>query len=789
LNQKLSNSNSHQPHNPIKCHSGKSGINRIGCTRPHAINAIPSILHDVFLTEVLIKDAMQAVVSFAREKHLCHVTHKQACELLTLDWPIALGIWQLIDVAHQEHDLLCFRTGALELICRELRGTFYVSNCAFSLQQQISMWLTAHIPMHVWCISCADQGASHGASLVPNSPTVRHPTMRLSVGVHILPAMSDTVNNLDFYNKVPIARNTYTDCLYHILSKALPRRCQIRELHRFIYRYTKTEPEVTMIVNRMSIVSILGLYPLRMKFSERMKGNGYETSANEQTDTVSIGCIVNFDSMVRVCSIYFRKPAAYEGCASCLPDQSLSDSDPKAKTNGNQPLLLFMIQQLLIYQVQLLPALWVSLNNNCNWSDVSDSVARIATRITQLWIKLPSCIENLDIAQSVSVAISGRDRTTFNTMNTRRNTLRDTIRCILDTYKKQMSFDKCSPSFDDRQLIYSTLKEVAAHENGELGSLDRLCGSRASAIIRSCHTDYSKIAQALLCLKQESIQIYYKVMHVLLTMYADLNVIVHQLPETIWAKHITAVNSKWKNVGGIQAHPQAATLLVCTGCHSVKVDYKRQLRVQIRASSEALKSCTAPIDGCVYVTVDDDNERLLCNSHKKKAASVFTDSEHTRQSMYKATTALHCGHFPLSRIHLIGNTVWVGDMQYSICTSCACIMEVGKIGSSKANTNLWKCYSCSDLRSTQSICGVCARTYKNKHQMETMCFYTPDGYDPLIWKSTCTKCAVSYRSLYAASKVEFPFTTDVLHTYAQVSRCQAEYHFFTTRKNTKRNRD
>jgi hypothetical protein len=766
----------------------------------HAVSSIPSILNNMLSTEPLLRVAALSVVSLAHEEYLLQFTLEDACRVLTSNWSVALCDWTercnardrlLESPASYEMQLLRFRISALELVGKSLAsGMFYAFNCTLSLQQQISMWLSAHIPMHVWCASHSHTGDTidKASDTVTHSPVIRHPTMKLSVGVHILPPMLDTVNDLDFYNTMHTgtsAMRKTTNCLYHVLSKALPRRCQIRELSRFIRRYAEAYPQVTMLIDRMAIISILGLYPTRMVFTDRMQGTGYETRPDDAPESAAHIC--DFRTMLEVCAKYYTKP---QGTADNTGSNSYFAENSTTSPRGvsKQPLLLFMIQQLLMYQVQLVPALWVNLNNNCEWTSVRESVDRVASQIrAKLVVHSPF---ELCIVDFVSNIISARDRTRFSTTQVHRRSLRCTIGNILDVYKTQVNSMSSSA---DLHSIYSTMSSVSNDDAGAMGTLDRLNGrtrTHVSSILRSCHGSAEEgLYNSLLLLKQDSVDDYHTAMHVFMTLYADLSISVYQLPDTIWAKQLMAIDSKWERLGGIKSNPQASTLLVCTGCHKVKVDYHAH-RGYVNKGTRALQ--TAPITGCVYVTVDEDNNRLMCNSYKKKVANNFTDQRVASISAtFKNTTMLHCGSFALSRIHLVGNAVWVNDVQYSICTGCACITE---ICTQDNNTHI-TCPSCTHThtqtrgytRSPTCMCSVCDRVYRISVKLTTLCFYTPDDDSPLLWLPVCAKCTTAYKSM-CAKTTHRVFTTAELNAYDKLAKCQAEYKFYTNGASQKRSR-
>ena len=119
-----------------------------------------------------------------------------------------------------EAELLYFRIDALQVLVQAVQITSLSTSKVptFTLRQTIVAWLTAHIPAYLYLQAKSQK-----------LPSSRYPTMRLSVGPHLLPDMSGAIQLLDF-NNVFGSKSDMPSAFAHIMSKALPRRCQIREL-------------------------------------------------------------------------------------------------------------------------------------------------------------------------------------------------------------------------------------------------------------------------------------------------------------------------------------------------------------------------------------------------------------------------------------------------------------------------------------------------------------------------------------------------------------------------------
>jgi hypothetical protein len=756
---------------PVACATTASvGVYDGICSISQSIESIPMILNTALRSEPLLAAIVDSIVATAIDDLCATCTRDGACDLLTERWSVMTDTHRV-----QDSDLLRFRVSSFETILAALPLVVFTRNCAFSVQQQVIMWMTAHVPMHIWL-------AAHQAG--GTAPDTRHPVMKLGIGVHTLPHMASIVTDLDFYNFAPLRRaGLPTDYMHHIMSKALPRRCQIRELYRFICDYTKKNNSIAVLFERLLIISILSLYPQRTRLEDRIAGTVC-TRASSHTS-------LRFESVVSICAHFFQ--GAKTNKQSHIPGISAIFG---TNQDGAQSLMFFMIQQLLVYQVQLIPAMRVNLSDGCRWNELSNSVDLTSRSLETIWKhSMPSNVAIVDAA--VSSVSKSTKRLRFNADSPHRSPLCATVADILEVYKKQTT--GCMK--EDWAVVKSTLERVALPVEPSMGVFDRLCpvdvhSPRAIALVhtmlRACHTNGDSTYRLLADLKKESIVAYYHTMHVLHTMHADLSVSVHKLPDVIWEKQVLATDRKWASVGGLRVNPQANTMIVCTGCHMPKVDYQ-----------PVTESATYATSGCVFVTVDTDSHRMICSSYRAK--SVATTDKITG-TMAKNVATLHCGKFALSRVHLIGNIVTIGAASYSVCTECACIMEIDMDGSG----GLCICSKCTHgarnsgcagthgaqidggKKSTQ--CGVCKSAATHKHT--TMCcMYSSDAPTPLEWVRMCNRCNSSYTRLCTYIKTHrgeqgceytYPFTVATLRSYGQVQRCRSEYDYATNHKRRRR---
>ena len=148
---------------------------------------------------------------------------------------------------------------------------------------------------------------------------------RCSVHRVLPPSLIAECLNSCVHKQVTIMKSQYETCLMHILSKALPRRCQIRELARFMMKYLKIHPILDILFSRMMLLSLLNLYPMRTEWAVRMQGEGYYTNCSDSFlkkktfDKGSWVGPVQFTLVVQLYSLFYLNLNAHKS-------DSMSDS-------------------------------------------------------------------------------------------------------------------------------------------------------------------------------------------------------------------------------------------------------------------------------------------------------------------------------------------------------------------------------------------------------------------------------------------------------------------------------
>ena len=711
---------SNRRHNHIGC-----GLSPSGCTAGDSVYNIPSMLRAVLCsstgTDLLrqCNDRLELDTGFSAEVF---------ADLL-------LGDWHCSEILLRS-ELVRLRTtraenqtdfGLLELrimFLSSATGVCYRSPGAkYSLRQLAVMWMTAHVPLYVWMQSVASIPGQPGSV-----PLSRLPCPELCVSVAVLPPIAHIVVGLNYFNETThSSKSVPSSCVEHILSKTLPRRCQVRELTRFLLDYIEIHPGLMMFVERMVLISLLGLYPTH-------------PSRVESTVRLDFKTVCSI-----VCGLY------YMSTGSCIRSTMHSDVMTKSST---QSFFFLVIREMLLFQVTTIPALHVALNVGCKWQQFSDSVNIVIDTfrdcIYTVAASYPRSSNWLDISQ----LIRSSRKYTVSRFGTESVVAVDLLSTLLHI---------------DRTIRSSP--GPAEEESGPVPiGLLRLSDTRTNALIASCHgaLNMVQLTKHLTCLKAHGASVYGTTVRTLRAMQADLSVAVYPLPEVRWVAQTLAANSAWSDVGGLILNPHASTFICCTACGAVHCNF-----------CDVDKVATP---GSVSVTVDDENQRLLCS-----------DCVASRLRKLAYPTKLGQSHpAQLSLVHLIGNVLVHRRCMYTVCTDCGCVTKLDSAGiynmtcskcterESKKLLSGWPAASGKKISTQCGVCNCSMSVDSSDYAHRQMCFYDDFTADPLFWSTLCAACEASYSRRRRTSKGKAnppPLTLEEFRRHRERERCQSELYF------------
>ena len=624
-----------------------------------------------------------------------------------------------------EQGLLTFRIEILELLLQVLPDACTLhkhrTHSVHTLKQRVLMWMTAHVPLHIHFKAGTDTVKSRP------SPQIRQPTMTLSVGVHLLPDMSGTVQNLD-YNNMFGNKTNIQSAFAHIMSKALPRRCQIRELSRFLLDYFKLYLPLQLLFDRMLLLSLLGLYPsLHLSTTPSWK---FETVVQ-----LYILFLLPNRNNTHIGSDLLRHPEL-AGCKNI------------------QALFFCVIRELLKFQIQMIPALSATLKMVPGWDDFDWNVE---TCMQQMRLHLCANISSNGLEPSTISCIAdylfaSLCKSRINQKASRSLTVTECMQKLLFQLQKVITVINGSewPNIllslqqykqADNQGSTGILSRILQSSSHEIGStLEVQSKTQVVALFRDIHANGMKNThRQFVALKEGDILRFYRLYHEVANAVHKLATTVHPLPVHLWARQVLVLERAQRRYGVNQLLPHSNNLLLCQSCGSMKCS----IDVSVKHTKKTQGQHTTL--GSVDVTVDDNAEVLYCSrpggKGKKQAEDVYTQGGASMVPDYTCVQDapelleydtytsldiqnLYCSNICITRVPLLGNVVCHIGKMYTVCVQCGCITELVQ---ERIHTCLCSACHASNVESavakhlTSNVtgCGCCGVNYTETNLYKT----------------------------------------------------------------------
>lgn len=678
------------------------------------------------LQHLLSDETKFASVHTALELYL---RHHDLGEIQKLTW---LQCLELLFDAHWERatrksniklfHFICFRVEALELVIQAMPQDCMLTHKnyvePFSVVQKMTMWLSAHVPLWIWFSSKTKE--STNAEDVTRVPRARWPCMSKSIGPHLLPDASGTIHNLDFGNNLG-SKSGNSSAFAHIICKALPRRCQIRELARFLCDYFQQYDLLSVVFDRMLLLSMTGLYP------------AVHCTQNKIMQVVPCW---HFETLVSM-YVTFLIPT------DTNVSKFLIHGAEHEHSNELQALYFYVIREFLLYSVQIMPAVHTLLRQRYEWLEFEGTVK---AHMNFARCKIAQVLETgdldyLPIKQFMYTLQSQIAKSRSNNVCPRNLSLRDGLQQLLHLFTKELQtldaaeWDVVLVTFS--QMLNADQKQCVGLANRSTASschkLDSMAEiqsrSTVAALLQSVQIANWKQATVLIKqLRKTDSHRFFRLYHECFMGQCALQTQVHMLPMHVWVTQTTATAAVWYNQSLYHLPPQMNSLLICKSCGDIKCSHDKQQR------KSRGKKQVPPTIGSVDVIVDDNLLQMCCTKGSKFSCAHTTtkfedqlladvaesDLEVNNAQPNLAITHsvvelnnMYCNKLPIMHVHLIGNVVYHANSCYTVCTQCACITEL------------------DNERRFQLLCSTCAKT-SNSEIMKHLCAVEP--------ANRCTLC-------------------------------------------------
>ena len=408
--------------------------------------------------------------------------------------------------------------------------------------------------------------------------------------------------------------NRANDPVGHILNKAWPMRCSVRNFSDIVATYIVEHPHICTLMRKLLYSTMVGAYP-------------------QATTRATVGTRL-------VLYKYFQsKPLTAEQFAAWLQQ-------------GHYLLLFVAIKEYISFTVSQLPGLHNVLLQCFNWSTFTDSVTRLAdtVRVTlNQYTATPACmfdnaLHMIRSARShkcpapppdinhISDQIQTATRLLFNvTTNMYTKPLRVSIYHIINgAVLAGVPLEKlCTVFHVDPRL--ADLIGTCVKPNATLANFRRLraatCGSEAEAVL------IHELVQAWICCKQ---------------------IRCFELPPHMQEQQKAVTERRQRHV------------YVCMCC--------RQLRAFVVDEGSTTNAWAC---GNHRVLLDDETSVVYCGKRSEShSASTDSSGNDTMRAYWKRQQSMMCSHAPLLSIDLEGKVLSFFGKLFMLCPLCGCIMRV-----------------------------------------------------------------------------------------------------------------
>ena len=503
------------------------------------------------------------------------------------------------------------------------------------------VWATAHVRMALWINGGCNKGTS---------PPKTHPQADMCISTNLLPDPKKYLLQLPLFQtsqiKSPIG---VAKCkVTHLLNKCLPKRCQIRELTRFLSEYCISDYKVGLLFTRMMFCSFSGIY-------------------GHCTETPPFGIVVS------LCATLIYQDANESGLIQWIRGTECCNKGG----NANQLVCLHVIREYLCVCVSSQPTLRAKLCKHFNWGVFEEATFCTMQRIRVLLYR--HCLhDNFDLS---GVRILDKFASALHEImpdilpeSTKLGRHYLKLQHLLHIFNKLRTTQlKLLTTQGDCKL------EVMCHKINTCSQGCNLTGliDRMRALCKDSGT-FKQISTIIACVHSNTAEsvarnAMSKLLHTDMFCYAlfeyelrdtvqQLSTRVHMLPPRMPTLHdVSHSGSSTKPM-----FPQfQSNLFYCASCNTVAnsciVPNKKRTLTRSHMMS-------------VRTVVDDDNCMLLCAQNSKRSTNSLGNLRTV--TFDNCLDSIQCHNRPLLVIPMHNRLVQLRNKLYSLCTSCGHIIKL-----------------------------------------------------------------------------------------------------------------
>jgi len=509
----------------------------------------------------------------------------------------------------------------------------------------------------------------------------------------------------------PSKNNNSKNHILHLLSKAQPLRCQIRNLQQIILNYCNESNETYSFIMMILHRSLFGLYEC-----------AEEKLCFEGRVTIYKSFVTQLSS-----KSFFTRWFRSNQSNSC----------------SHQIYIFYALKEFLINAVKQCAPVYDVLDKKYSWSKFHNQVVTFmdSTRkkLNLIAVREYNFLERSDWLASIETILSSAAKQHIKLFRT----------TVVLGYYQKLKNDICKffyskDKFCVDKYLNKRVKEFLWRFTQRSGSTSLF------NVLPCCGIDVS-LVEALKN-KTFSNKDFHKVDERSLEFIVEIcrleelkkNITFYTLPQHIYEEQKKTLALKERmdvadenKAGPYNPHPTAALNFVCFVCSDVKIFIMSQNRKNNRHSNRLSRGSLR-----IVVNNNNDNLQLCCGKraerHTKNGKRKFRhtqDAKNRKLKKEKIRDALadRCVDTPCQQLDLLGNALSYNNKLYIICCLCgnACILHKDAYNHSIL-PNCQTCYK-------QHYKNVCVKCNSNQHTIDIMCLDKQTGY--FMTAPFCNNCA------------------------------------------------
>lgn len=547
------------------------------------------------------------------------------------------------------------------------------------------LWLTAHIRLCIWLRSSTDA-----------VPTRIYPRPGLCMTTCILPDLRHYLTQLPLFQTSQLKVNSgKSNCkLTHLLNKCLPKRCQIRELTRFLREYCMEDEVVKLCFKRMIFCSLCGIY----RHCKRSPPFNV---------TVVMGATFLYSST--------------NGLEKWLSNN---------KTNNSQTICLHVMREYICVCTATQPTLRKILCTRFNWASFETQTFKIMERIRLTLYTQTMQHSGYQMMDMISMHLNDatfKSDTTLILQSRTRLGLDDLRKCFSRLRANQMKLLETDVRVICKLVIQRSAECTIVGMSARIRDMitnDEACRLIDAVLLHvQCNATEVLLRTTMMELMHIDMFAYVMLEFELIDCIQQQSIRIFTLPKGTRDKQYSGMTQLFETatsrMQSAATHTTAIHLMYCTGCDTIANTVLHTKHVPLSGRSHFMS---------VRVIVDDDNHVMRCGQSKKLNKSITFES---------CMASENCATRGLTTLPICGKLIQISDCLYSMCTVCGHILEVG-------DGMILKCFKCRHLSENipQPVCSMCHK--KNTEHQIILCMVTHSVhmFTPV---TICAQCAPTIR--------------------------------------------